>query len=301
MTLPPPLRAWLDAALGPGEVVVAVSTMPGATSSAVLRLTTEVRGERGGHGRGLVLRWYADDRVVGPEPQAVAREAGALEVLSRTPVPAPGLVAWTNPVPSLPGAVLMTHLPGVPAFDLPDPGAVRAVLSAIHDVAPGSFAVHRYRGYHEGSDLRRPTWWRDPVVWKRAVVQTTTARPTGPDAFIHRDFHPANLLWVDGRLTGVVDWVNACVGPAGVDTAHCRLNLAVLWGPDEADRVLPGDPAWDIEAALGSFDWDLDRDPGDWPGATPVSLAQLGAPVVDTRTARARLESFVGRALASLG
>ncbi len=132
-------------------------------------------------------------------------------------------------------------------------------------------------------------------------MQTTTARPTGPDAFIHRDFHPANLLWVDGRLTGVVDWVNACVGPAGVDTAHCRVNLAILWGAEAADRQLPGDPAWDVEAAMGALDWGEGRDASDWPGSGLASLAELGAPLVDPATARDRLEGFLGRALASLG
>jgi uncharacterized protein involved in copper resistance len=59
-----------------------------------------------------------------------------------------------------------------------------------------------------------------------------------------------------------VDWVNACVGPAGVDVAHCRLNLAMMHGVAEANEFLDAyidtaghyhhDPFWDIDAALGS-------------------------------------------------
>jgi len=296
--LPRALSAWLERVLGAGEVVISVAAMRGATSSMLLRVPTATSG---GHGRDLVLRWYPDDRVLGSEPQAVAREADALEAVATTAVPAPRLVAWTNPEGPLPGAVLMTFVPGVPAFDLPDPAAVRDVLSAIHAVVPeAAFAVHRYRGYHEDADLRRPSWWRDSAMWERVVRQTTTARPTGPDTFIHRDFHPANVLWVGGRLTGVVDWVNACVGPAGVDVAHCRVNLATLWGPETADRRLPGDPAWDIEAALGLFDFDEER-PSDWQDSGLTALADLGAPVVDVPTARRRLEEFMSRALAELG
>ena len=56
-----------------------------------------------------------------------------------------------------------------------------------------------------------------------------TARPHGPGVFIHRDFHPGNLLWSGSRA----DWRRRlgerCVGPAEVDAAHLRVNLAILW------------------------------------------------------------------------
>ena len=42
---------------------------------------------------------------------------------------------------------------------------------------------------------------------------------------LHRDFHPGNVLWRRGTVTGVVDWQGACTGPAVADVAHCRVNL----------------------------------------------------------------------------
>ena len=42
---------------------------------------------------------------------------------------------------------------------------------------------------------------------------------------VHRDFHPGNVLWRRGTVTGVVDWPGACTGPAVADVAHCRVNL----------------------------------------------------------------------------
>lgn len=42
-------------------------------------------------------------------------------------------------------------------------------------------------------------------------------RPQVKPCFIHRDYHPTNILWVDDKVSGVVDWVNACRGPAGID------------------------------------------------------------------------------------
>lgn len=39
-------------------------------------------------------------------------------------------------------------------------------------------------------------------------------------------------------MSGVVDWVNACRGPAGVDVGHCRINLAQIHGLAAADQFL---------------------------------------------------------------
>ena len=104
---------------------------------------------------------------------------------------------------------------------------------------------------------------------------------------------PGQTSCGSGRtLTGIVDWVNACVGPAEVDAAHLRVNLAVLEDVAHADRVVAGDPAWDIEAAFGFLDWGSRDAVEAWPSPWP----ELGA-----ATARSRLEVFVARALAQLG
>ncbi len=56
------------------------------------------------------------------------------------------------------------------------------------------------------------------------------------------------MLWLRGRCTGVVDWANACRGPAGCDVATCRGELIRLCGVEMADRfgdayeALTGEP-----------------------------------------------------------
>ena len=47
-----------------------------------------------------------------------------------------------------------------------------------------------------------------------------------------------NFLWQDGKLTGVVDWINACLGYAGLDIGHMRVNLAQLYGIEISDKFL---------------------------------------------------------------
>ena len=44
------------------------------------------------------------------------------------------------------------------------------------------------------------------------------------------------MLWTGPDITGVVDWVETSWGPAWLDVAHCRTNLAITHGTEVADR-----------------------------------------------------------------
>ena len=267
-SLPPAARRWLTAN---GVTPSDVRPMPG-TTAALFAID------------GLVLRWYEGGSFLEVEPDAVVREVAALTALAGTRVPAPRLVAWSPD----PAAVLMTLVPGEHRLDAAGASAVLTVLDAIHAVDPGPFAAWSYRGYHEGHDLPRPRWWRDARLWDRALA-LSAARPSSvAPGVIHRDFHPGNVLWVGSEISGVVDWGNACLGPAAFDLAHYRVNVATLVGPGLTDERFPGDPIWDLEAALGYFDpGALDAWVGPWPHVT-------------AGVARSRLEAFVARAVGSL-
>ncbi len=106
--------------------------------------------------------------------------------------------------------------------------------------------------------LRRPHWFRDTALWNAAVVRVDAGVVGSSDRFIHRDFHPLNVLWHQGSVSGVVDWVHACRGPIEFDIASCRVNLALTAGIDAAEAFtweLGGlgvgyDRAWDVDKAL---------------------------------------------------
>jgi aminoglycoside phosphotransferase (APT) family kinase protein len=235
----------------------------------------------------LVLRWYGVGTPGPDEPDAIAHEVAALTAVAGSRIPAPRLVAWSDEPPAL----LMTRLPGDHRLDASGAGAVLELLEAIHAVTPpGGLAKWTYRGYHEGLEMRRPAWWRDDRVWTRAVATSATWPGEVADpVFIHRDFHPGNLLWEGLVVSGVIDWGDACVGPSAFDLAHYRVNIATLVGPEVADVAFPGNPVWDIEAGLGYLDYEaLD----DWVGPWPR---------VSAAVARERLEAFIARALAALG
>jgi aminoglycoside phosphotransferase (APT) family kinase protein len=95
---------------------------------------------------------------------------------------------------------------------------------------------------------------------------------SGHRRFIHRDYHPENTLWSRDHLAGIVDWTSAAFGPAAVDTAHMRWNLALTYGLDVGDeflrlyRSLASDALdeqqyWDVVSVL---DLVCELDPDDW-------------------------------------
>jgi len=70
-----------------------------------------------------------------------------------------------------------------------------------------------------------PPWARYPRVWERAAAISREPAPVLHKVLVHRDFHPGNVLWRRGTVSGVVDWQAACTGPGVIDVAHCRVNL----------------------------------------------------------------------------
>jgi aminoglycoside phosphotransferase (APT) family kinase protein len=259
---------WVERAVGSGARVTWVRPVRlGSTAVHEVRL-------RGRSGRTLrfALRRFVDASRLGSDPWYVPEnELHVLRALEGSDVRAPQVVAEDVgasrgcDVPTL----LATWVPGrAPAFD---PGAdlgrafvqMADQLAEIHEVPLRTTArLPAYRPYHVGDgSVRLPTWSPRLAMWERALAAVgRTARPT-PAGFIHRDYHPANTLWLRGRLSGVVDWTTGCVGPFGVDLARMRLNLAAEVGPSDAERFLSAyergtgrlgerDPYWDLVDAL---------------------------------------------------
>ena len=228
--------AWVSRHLDAGERVVGIAALPGGITAEMRRLTI---GARDGSTRELVLRTLVD---VEDAEVWLAKETDALTLLAGTDVRAPGLVA-VDPTaahceyPSL----LMTHLAGRTLLD--DEGVDTRVpllarqLVAIHAVRP----ARRPPEYGELStaDTVVIPPGADAAVWAAAIEVVRLPAPPYEGRFLHRDFHPGNVLF-DGRagarITGVVDWVTTSWGPADLDVAHCCTNLALLHGPAWAQR-----------------------------------------------------------------
>ena len=68
------------------------------------------------------------------------------------------------------------------------------------------------------------------VGLKPAVDWLNTHRPSAAlrPAICHGDFHPLNILAQDGKVTGVIDWVNVVIAPAEMDVGSAIANIATV-------------------------------------------------------------------------
>ncbi len=249
--LPRQALEWVGHVLG--GTVRSARALRGGTSSAVHLVTVQ---RRGGDMEQVVLRRYVQPELNEDEPDIAEREARALRFVESIRLPVPWLLAL-DPSGTEAGvpAVLMSRLPGrvewTPA-DL-DRWLLRLaeLLPQIHAAGlPRPDVLPPFTPYQQAS-YEPPGWARWPLVWERAVEIFHRPAPELPPVFIHRDFHPGNVLWRRGAVSGVVDWQGACIGPAPADVAHCRANL-FGYGLEVADRFTG---AWERLTGERSHPW----------------------------------------------
>lgn len=235
---PPPDDAldWVVAAVG-ADRVIEVRPLEGGRSSAVHLLTLQGRS---GARLPVVLRRYVLDWVI-DEPWAPGNEVRILRHLAETAVPAPRLLASDDGSATGTPATVMSVLPGRVIWH---PGELEPWLWRLAEMLPMIHAVpvtadlSAWAPYEPATDLVPPPWSRHPRAWQRALEQYAGPTPPSDRVFLHRDYHPGNVLWSGGEVTGIVDWVGGCAGPPEEDVAHCRANLAGVAGMAAADRFL---------------------------------------------------------------
>ncbi|HSS08317.1 MAG TPA: aminoglycoside phosphotransferase family protein, partial [Acidimicrobiales bacterium] len=215
-TIPDQVRTWV--AQKAGATIVRAKRLPGASSTAV-------HGVYLTDGRRFVLRRYSWPGFLDEEPVAPRREVDALLFAFSHGLPVPEVVAadvtGTEVGDGVP-VLLMGFVSGQ-AVAVPDLERLAQAAAAIHEIDAGHFP-HRYFPWCAGPTSNPPAASTRPALWEKAVELWHDAMPPYRATFIHRDFHPGNVLWWRGRVSGVVDWANACVGPRGCDVAHCRGN-----------------------------------------------------------------------------
>lgn len=238
MTFEEPARQWIAEATGLAPDDIAVFRLRGASSSSLYG----IEGARYSGISRWVLRVIDNPEWLEQEPDLAAHEAAALQEAQKTDLRAPQLIAYdgSGDVFGAP-AVLMSRLPGEVQLKPRDLAAWIAHLSQqlalLHQHRAPGFGWD-YVSWLKLEDLQVPTWARSPRLWERAI-EIAQQKPLDEErVFIHRDFHPVNVLWQGEAVSGVVDWVNACQGAPGVDVAHCRTNLALLFGVEAADEFL---------------------------------------------------------------
>lgn len=245
--------AWVASVLG--LPVAEVAELAGGLTSTMLAVTTADGGRS-------VLRLMTEEPWCRHGAELTGRERQALRDLVATPVPAPRSIALdATGAQAGVAAHLMTHLPGTPARDVGDADlvAMADVLATIHGVRPAE-PFRTYESWAWEAKRVVPPWTAYPDSWVRAFALLDGAPPSYVPTFLHRDFSHRNLVWSDGAISGVVDWVETSTGPAWLDAAHAATTLAVDVGIDQATRFTeayaevapePPSPYWFVLDAVG--------------------------------------------------
>ena len=317
MPLTAPSRAWLTEATGIPDSRLRLAPLPGGTSTTMLAVAD------GSGLPGFALRLLDNADWLAEEPDLLEHEVAALTKARATGLPVPEVVAAHAGGSHFgPAALLTTFLPGRVVLRADEPErwtrSLAAALARVHAVNAPEFPW-RYRSWVSAANVRVPDWTDRPRLWDAAAEAYTNRGSRldgiGETTFIHRDYHPLNLLFTGTgpalAVSAVVDWVNACSGPAAADVSHCRINLALLEGTGAADAFLRAygaevggpevggaevggaeyDPLWDLEAVF------------DVAAPTPTYYApwvMFGVPDPGERLVRERVEALVESALARL-
>ena len=254
---PAQLLAWVEQTLGSGSRVVGWKRLTGGLTSIVHRLTVERNGRR----EEYVLRWWVPDSEWEQWiARAVPLETAILTKLEGIDIPAPRVIDSITDAACGGPAVLMTRLPGrvhlMPRDREPWLRQMAQMLARIHALA---LDAKPFESWLDRSRLSPPPDASRADVWREAIALVAEERAPTHTCFLHRDYQHFNMLWSRERLTGVVDWSEACIGPPEVDVGHCRLNLTVLFSAAVADRFREiyetesghrVDSWWDVHALL---------------------------------------------------
>lgn len=282
---------WLAAETGAARIV-GLEVLQGGSTSAMHRVDIE---RLDGSAATIVLRRYVLAHVH-DAPELFDRENAALELLAGSSLPVPDLLAADRAAERCDApALVMSFLAGSPRWELGRRDrfaqSLAETIASIHDTRVAlddtTTTIAPIRPYGQES-WEPPRWTGDPAMWEQAIAIHCGPVPTTDVGFVHRDFHPGNLLWRRGRLTGVIDWQAAGVGPASIDPGHCRLNF-LYYAPSLADRLrvawedttgLTYDPWADVVCIIGALDSLRDHPP--------------------SSAARAAIESTLTRAVSDL-
>lgn len=140
--------------------------------------------------------------------------------------------------------VLTTMARKVPAEDLPhyDEGLLQQELDLFTD---WYLARHRHRALTPA----------ETDCWKALCATLIESATSQPQVFVHRDFHSCNLMWLDGKAPGIIDFQDAVRGPLSYDFISLVWDRYIRWPRSQvelwmADMHARLTPDFDLETWL---------------------------------------------------
>jgi aminoglycoside phosphotransferase (APT) family kinase protein len=230
-------------------------------------------------------------------------EVAALRVAAEHDVPAPRVLGVDD------RGLLMTVVDGTSRIGVtPPPGrlpALGAAAARIHavELEPTEELPVRHRPI-EGEDFAA---WRaregaSPLLLAAEQAVTELPEPAHPTVLLHGDLWQGNTMWLDGELTGILDWDCAGVGHPGVDLGELRSEVSLMYGLAAAEAVLAG---WEAAAGRPAPDvayWDVVASLSTPPDVSAwlAVVADQGRVDLDGPTLNARRDEFLAAALSRL-
>jgi aminoglycoside phosphotransferase (APT) family kinase protein len=255
---------------GPSAEVLGVTRLEGGQHADTWRVDTE------NPATSVVVRQFPEDDPAPLREQQVLRALDGLGGLAPVLLGADLNGRWSKYPTSL-----ISWLDGQPDITPTDPGEwareLGRALALVHAVPTQRLAELPSVFDLGGGSEEMPTGPLAAEVrsrWPEIVAS--------PQVLTHFDYWSGNVVWRDGRLTGIVDWSRGSRGPRGFDLGWCRLDLVLLFDEQIAGEFLAAYEAeagqavgeirlWDCWAAARSEDG-----VGSWvPNYLPLGRADL--------------------------
>jgi aminoglycoside phosphotransferase (APT) family kinase protein len=155
-------------------------------------------------------------------------------------------------------------------------------LLALHRLAPGAAPVSRNRGVPLATLESDFEAWLpiagDAAADARRVFEQAAEAPVwdGAPLWLHGDLHPANVVVAAGRLTGVLDFGDMCVGDPATDLSAAWVLLPDGTAPrffdayaNATDATIQRARGWAVLRAIGLIGIGQNGDRG-LPGGKPT-------------------------------
>lgn len=168
-----------------------------------------------------------------------------------------------------------------------------SLTSEMQELLPKPVTPWRHWRSELTSHLREPEVVEALLKWNFQQIN--------PNVLRHGDFWPGNVLCLEGKITGVIDWEECCLGDPLADLAISRLDIWWILGQDASEeftrRYFEFNPInaselayWDLRVSLRPME-NLEE----WAGSYPP----LGRPDVTYETMSRDLLEFIEIALRS--
>ena len=229
--------------VAPGHRVRAVVPAKGAFTNAV-----HILDARSPSGR--ALRLVVKRMMESPDPRRAIAEFHALRIARKhdLPAPEPLLLDASGETLGKPG-VVTTFVEGEQIANPKDvvgwSNRLADLMLSIHDVnLSAEDKRHLYDGSTEGLYFLEDSWTEtksghplSESIYATIREGQHRVRAVAP-AFLHMDFWPGNVLWLNGRISAVLDWDVAAWGDPAIDIGYFRMNMHLRGLKEAANHFL---------------------------------------------------------------